>query len=183
LERVRICHLVVWGSEKLGKLTMYPLHPFPSIGYFLGGMTLLAAFLCLFLLGTPSEVFWLSKRDKLIANARILENHAGTDRTGRRRWDWGQVREAFKDPQMYFSIANTFLSVSVRRDQGSRTRARGWNRADTFLLITVCKLSGLAVRRSEHGISDQQRLVDSQRWSHDLRYFDQRRVRVRHCFR
>jgi hypothetical protein len=86
-------------------------------------MTLLAAFLCLFLLGTPSEVFWLSKRDKLIANARILENHAGTDRTGRRRWSWPQVREAFKDPQTYFGIANTFLSVSVG-DAASRMRSR-----------------------------------------------------------
>ncbi len=50
--------------------------------------------------------------DARLPTARILENHSGTDRTGRRRFSWPQVKEAFKDPQCYFSIANTFLSVS-----------------------------------------------------------------------
>lgn len=35
---------------------------------FLGGLTLLAAFACLVMLGTPSEVWWLTKRERRMAN-------------------------------------------------------------------------------------------------------------------
>lgn len=70
-------------------------HAWRGIGWFLGGMTLLAAGACCIMLGTPTEVWCkpcvsqyglaradepfltgLSKRDKAIANARILDNNS-----------------------------------------------------------------------------------------------------------
>jgi hypothetical protein len=44
-----------------------------------------------------------------ISAARILKNKAGRDVTGT-RWNWSQAREAFVDPQLYFSVVNAFLS-------------------------------------------------------------------------
>lgn len=61
-------------------------------------MTLLVGCLCLFLLGTPSEVRWLSPEEKKIANARILSNNTGHDKTGIKKWKWKQARECLIDP-------------------------------------------------------------------------------------
>lgn len=41
--------------------------------------------------------------------ARIVKNKAGRDVTGV-KWSWPQVREAFMDPVLYFSMVNAFLS-------------------------------------------------------------------------
>lgn len=41
--------------------------------------------------------------------ARTLKNQTGQDTTGK-QWSWPQVYEAFKDPQLYFSFANSFLA-------------------------------------------------------------------------
>lgn len=41
--------------------------------------------------------------------ARILKNKAGRDVTGV-KWAWPQVGEAFRDPQLWFSMINAFLS-------------------------------------------------------------------------
>lgn len=65
---------------------------------FLGGMTTLVGILSLFLIGSPSEVPWLTAEEKDIANDRILKNNAGDDRTGNKTWNWSQVVECFKDP-------------------------------------------------------------------------------------
>lgn len=81
-----------------------------GIACFLGGQTLLAAAVCFFMLGTPNEVSWLSPREKVMANARIMSNHAGTDVTGKKTWSWDQVEEAFLDPVTYFQFINAFLS-------------------------------------------------------------------------
>lgn len=54
--------------------------------------------MCLFLLGTPSEVRWLSPEEKKMARARIMANNTGHDRTGRKTWKWKQVRECLADP-------------------------------------------------------------------------------------
>ncbi|EAL20023.1 hypothetical protein CNBF3490 [Cryptococcus deneoformans B-3501A] len=83
-----------------------------GIAVFLGGQTLLAAGVAFFLLGTPNEVRWLKAEEKKIAYARVMKNNAGTDTTGRKTWKWGQVREAFLDPALYFQFINAFL-VSV----------------------------------------------------------------------
>jgi ACS family allantoate permease-like MFS transporter len=103
--------------------------PWRGITLFLGAQTLVAAAIAWFTLGTPNEVRWLSKREKVnhllftigimidkaqvMANARIMKNHLGTDRTGRRDWKWDQVREAFVDPVLYFQFINCFLSCVV----------------------------------------------------------------------
>jgi len=54
--------------------------------------------MCLFLLGTPSEVKWLTPEEVKMANARIAANNTGHDRTGVKKWKWKQVRECLSDP-------------------------------------------------------------------------------------
>ncbi|CAJ2502982.1 Uu.00g103760.m01.CDS01 [Anthostomella pinea] len=80
------------------------------MSYFLGGMTLLTGCACLFLLGTPSEVRWLSPEEKKMANARIANNNTGHDRTGVKTWKWKQARECLVDPCFWFAGINAFLS-------------------------------------------------------------------------
>ncbi|KAF8915353.1 major facilitator superfamily domain-containing protein [Mucidula mucida] len=80
------------------------------MSYFLGSLTIAVGILCLYFLGTPSEVPWLNPEEKLMANTRILENHSGHDRTGTTTWKWYQVRECLTDPCFYLSGANAFLS-------------------------------------------------------------------------
>jgi len=45
------------------------------MSYFLGAMTILVGCICLFLLGTPSEVKWLTPEEKRMANARIVQQY------------------------------------------------------------------------------------------------------------
>ena len=85
------------------------LAPWRAISMFLGSCTVVLALICFALLGSPQEVFWLSKDEKRMAAARILRNKAGRDVTGK-KWKWNQVTEAFKDPQLYFAMVNAFLS-------------------------------------------------------------------------
>ncbi|KAI1500298.1 MFS general substrate transporter [Biscogniauxia marginata] len=80
------------------------------MSYFLGGLTILTGLTCLFLLGTPSEVRWLSPEERKIANARILSNNTGHDRTGIKKWKWRQARECLVDPCFWFAGINAFLS-------------------------------------------------------------------------
>lgn len=68
------------------------------MSYFLGSLTIFVGVLCLLLLGTPSEVRWLSPRERAMATARILSNNTGHDRTGIRRWNWTQAKECLIDP-------------------------------------------------------------------------------------
>jgi len=84
--------------------------PWRGITLFLGSQTLVAAVIAWFMLGTPNEIRWLSKREKLMANSRVMRNHLGTDLTGRKHWKWDQVKEAFMDPVLYFQFVNCFLS-------------------------------------------------------------------------
>ena len=49
---------------------------------FLGPLTIIVGCLCLALLGTPSEVRWLSPEEKRMTNERIAQNNTGHDRTG-----------------------------------------------------------------------------------------------------
>ncbi|TRX92007.1 hypothetical protein FHL15_007104 [Xylaria flabelliformis] len=71
------------------------------MSYYLGGLTILTGTTCLFLLGTPSEVRWLSPEEKKMAHARIMANNTGHDRTGLKTWKW---------KQFWFAGANAFLS-------------------------------------------------------------------------
>jgi len=84
-----------------------------GIAIFLGGQTFIASAVAWFMLGTPNEVRWLSKREKIMANVRIMINHTGTDLTGKKTWRWDQVREAFLDPVLYFQFVVAFLSSVV----------------------------------------------------------------------
>jgi ACS family allantoate permease-like MFS transporter len=111
-----------WGI--VADLTFYGLakrkEQFPDswaawrgIEAFLGAQTLVVAVLSWFFLGTPNEVRWLDHRQKVMANARIMKNHNGTDKTGRDAWNWTQVKEAFLDPILYFQFVNTFIATVV----------------------------------------------------------------------
>ncbi|XXG96671.1 hypothetical protein Hte_002961 [Hypoxylon texense] len=79
------------------------------MSFCLGSLTILAGALCMFLLGTPSEVRWLSPDEKKMATARILDNNTGHDTTGTKHWKWEQVRECLADPIFWFAGLNGFL--------------------------------------------------------------------------
>ncbi|KAI5367922.1 putative major facilitator superfamily, MFS transporter superfamily [Septoria linicola] len=107
------------GFGVIGNLSMYGigshaqkyggLAPWRSISLFLGACTLVLSVICFFMLGSPKEVKWLSAEERTIAQARVVSNKAGRDVTGI-KWSWPQVREAFRDPQLWFSMMNAFLS-------------------------------------------------------------------------
>lgn len=80
------------------------------MSYFLGSLTVIVGCLCLFLLGTPSEVRWLSHEEREMANIRIRSNNTGHDRTGIKKWKWEQARECLVDPCFWFAGCNAFLS-------------------------------------------------------------------------
>ncbi|KAK7964292.1 major facilitator superfamily transporter [Apiospora saccharicola] len=104
-----IAHLILYGIG-----TVQHQHPERQVwrymSYFLGTLTIAVGCLCLLLLGTPSEVRWLSAREKQIANARIRANNTGHDQTGIKRWKWKQARECLADPTFWFAGLNAFLS-------------------------------------------------------------------------
>ncbi|KAK0472893.1 MFS general substrate transporter [Armillaria novae-zelandiae] len=81
------------------------------MSYFLGSLTIAVGLLCLYFLGTPSEVPWLTKEEKRMANTRILENQSGHDRTGTKVWKWNQARECLVDPCVPNGGLTTFGSI------------------------------------------------------------------------
>ncbi|THW05169.1 MFS general substrate transporter [Aureobasidium pullulans] len=104
-----ISSLALYGIGKRGAKNP-DSEPWRWMSYFLGTMTILVGVACLFLLGTPSEVKWLSPEEKRMANARIVGNNTGHDRTGVKKWQWKQVRECLIDPCFWFAGINAFLS-------------------------------------------------------------------------
>ncbi|KAK2033158.1 major facilitator superfamily transporter [Colletotrichum zoysiae] len=104
-----IAHLIMYG---IGASTQHKegAQPWRYISYFLGSLTTAIGCLCLFLLGTPSEVKWLSAAEKEMASARIMSNNTGHDRTALKGWKWKQVRECLIDPCFWFAGLNAFLS-------------------------------------------------------------------------
>ncbi|KAK2000731.1 major facilitator superfamily transporter [Colletotrichum falcatum] len=104
-----VANLIMYG---IGASTQHKegAEPWRYISYFLGGLTTAAGCLCLFLLGTPSEVRWLTEAEKEMASARIISNNTGHDRTAIKGWKWKQVLECFTDPCFWFAGVNAFLS-------------------------------------------------------------------------
>ncbi|WWC72941.1 uncharacterized protein I206_106905 [Kwoniella pini CBS 10737] len=105
-----VVDLTMYGIGRAAQKNPGGFEAWRGIAIFLGGQTLIAAAVAWFMLGTPNEVRWLNKREKLMACARVMSNNAGTDLTGRKTWKWDQVKEAFMDPVMYFQFVNAFLS-------------------------------------------------------------------------
>jgi ACS family allantoate permease-like MFS transporter len=101
-----ISSLALYGIGKRGARNP-DSEPWRWMSYFLGAMTILVGCICLFLLGTPSEVSWLTPEEKRMANARIVSNNTGHDRTGVKKWQWKQVRECLTDPCFWFAGINT----------------------------------------------------------------------------
>jgi ACS family allantoate permease-like MFS transporter len=118
-----VVDLTMYGIARAAAKNPGGFEAWRGIAAFLGGQTLLAAAIAWFMLGTPNEVRWLSKREKLMANARVMSNHAGTDLTGRKTWKWEQVKEAFSDPVLYFQFVNAFLSCVVSESSRNLGRA------------------------------------------------------------
>lgn len=61
------------------------------------------------LFGAWCKGIWRLTCANLHSAARIISNKAGRDVTGT-KWNWDQVVEALKDPVLYFSTLNAFLS-------------------------------------------------------------------------
>lgn len=72
------------------------------INVFLGATTIGMGIIFLIFGGGPDEVWWLSKREKRMAKARIVSNATGGGE--QHPWRWEQVRECFRDPQWWFAI-------------------------------------------------------------------------------
>jgi ACS family allantoate permease-like MFS transporter len=108
-----IVDAVVYGIAKYAAAHPGSFAAWRGIEVFLGAQTLVAAVLAWFFLGTANEVRWLSHREKVMANARVMKNHAGTDLTGKKAWKWDQFYECFYDPVMYFQFINTFFACVV----------------------------------------------------------------------
>ncbi|WOO83961.1 putative transporter [Vanrija pseudolonga] len=81
-----------------------------AINLFIGGVTLFMGLVSLLVLGTPDEVWWLSRREKRIAKARVVSNATGGGE--QHPWRWAQVRECFRDPTFYMGlVANILFTV------------------------------------------------------------------------
>ncbi|KAK0504523.1 MFS general substrate transporter [Armillaria luteobubalina] len=106
-----IADLILYGIGTL-EYSRPNVEAWRYMSYFLGGLTITIGCLCLYFLGTPTEVPWLNRDEKQMANTRILANQSGHDVTGTRVWKWYQVRECLVDPCFYFAGFNAFL-VSV----------------------------------------------------------------------
>ncbi|KAK0209413.1 hypothetical protein IW262DRAFT_1468977 [Armillaria fumosa] len=91
------------SSSWSGSMALYVL--------FLGSLTIIVGLLCLYFLGTPFEVPWLTKEEKRMANTRILENQSVHDQTGTKVWKWDQARECLVDLRFYFAGINAFPSL------------------------------------------------------------------------
>ncbi|BEI80879.1 hypothetical protein CcaverHIS002_0200390 [Cutaneotrichosporon cavernicola] len=77
------------------------------INVFLGGLTIGMGIIFVIMGGGPDEVWWLSKREKRMAKARIVSNATGGGE--QHPWRWEQVRECFRDPQWWFSVGFNLL--------------------------------------------------------------------------
>lgn len=93
-----ISSLILYGIGSIQNQRGPDFEAWRYMSYFLGSLTILTGGICLFLLGTPSEVRWLSPEERQMANTRILANATGHDRTGVKKWKWEQARECLTDP-------------------------------------------------------------------------------------
>ncbi|KAI0470719.1 MFS general substrate transporter [Xylariaceae sp. FL0804] len=104
-----IADLILYGIGSV-QYSRPDFEPWRYMSYFLGSLTILCGCACLFILGTPSEVRWLSPAERRMTHARIKANNAGHDRTGVKTWKWKQARECLVDPCFWFAGVNAFLS-------------------------------------------------------------------------
>lgn len=97
-----ITQLIMYGIGKGAAHSPNGMQPWRYISIFLGCLTVLLSIFAFFVLGTPSEVKWLSPEEKRIAAARVVGNQTGSERQKQTEWKWDQVQTTFKDPQTYF---------------------------------------------------------------------------------
>lgn len=79
------------------------------INLFLGALTIVFGFLMFWFVDNPNGVFWLSKREKRMAHARVAVNGTGGGES--HPWRWEQVRECLKDPQFWFAQSFNFFAL------------------------------------------------------------------------
>ncbi|PBK84108.1 MFS general substrate transporter [Armillaria gallica] len=106
-----IVNLILYGIGTL-EYRGTDIQTWRYMAYFLGSLTIFVGIVSLQFLGSPSEVPWLTKEEKRMANTRILENQSGHDRTGINSWKWYQVRECLADPCVYFTGIAVFLTAA-----------------------------------------------------------------------
>lgn len=97
-----ITQLIMYGIGSAAQKHATSFGAWRWISVFLGSWTIVASFFALMFLGTPSEVRWLSAEEKRITAARVASSQTGSDRGQKYEWNWDQVRDAFRDPQLYF---------------------------------------------------------------------------------
>lgn len=108
-----ISNLILYGIGSLQDQRGPDFQAWRYMSYFLGSLTIATGGICLFLLGTPSEVRWLSHEERDMANTRILANGTGHDRTGVKQWKWEQAVECLTDPCVGFIHFITLVCLSM----------------------------------------------------------------------
>jgi ACS family allantoate permease-like MFS transporter len=77
--------------------------------YILGALTVLIGIIFgLVIPDTPSKAWFLNEQDREIAVRRTAENMEHMDE---KRWNWAQVREALKDPQVLLMLLVSFTTA------------------------------------------------------------------------
>lgn len=90
-------YYVALNAQRRGGLAAWRV-----INLFLGGTTVGMGIVFLVFGGTPDEVWWLSRREKRMAKARIVSN--GTGGGERHPWRWDHVKECLKDRQYWHAV-------------------------------------------------------------------------------
>ncbi|KAM0754452.1 MFS general substrate transporter [Meredithblackwellia eburnea MCA 4105] len=88
------------------------LHPgtiagWKSINLFLGSLTVAWGFVMYLFIGSPDRVRFLSPEQKLHTKARIVASKTNSHVV--HTWNWAQVWECFRDPQVYLIFVYTFV--------------------------------------------------------------------------
>ncbi|WVQ85116.1 hypothetical protein IAT38_007281 [Cryptococcus sp. DSM 104549] len=99
-----ICYGIGRAAQKAGDIDT----AWTYISYFFGGLTILVSIPVFFVLGTPSQVSWLSPEQRRMALARIVDGQTGSDR-GRVPFNRVHAKEALIDPQTWFLFVAVFV--------------------------------------------------------------------------
>ncbi|KAK8866200.1 hypothetical protein IAR55_001351 [Kwoniella newhampshirensis] len=86
-----------------------PIASWKAINLFLGSLSFVWGIILILTLCTPKNARWLTPEERDYAHARLVRNKTGESTSGY-AVNWDQVWEAFRDPQVYFTMTFTFLS-------------------------------------------------------------------------
>ncbi|KAL8276929.1 hypothetical protein RQP46_010657 [Phenoliferia psychrophenolica] len=139
--------VLIYGLGKHSLDTPGSLPGWKSINLFLGAITSAWGIVVFFYLGSPDRVRWLTPAQKTHVKARVISSKTNSKEV--HTWDWGQVRECFRDPQVYFVTVFTFLiscpNGGIVTFQGLIVAGLGFNSLHTILLSIPISVFSVSV--------------------------------------